>query len=119
MISIEQTLILSNRNRLLHQLETASGTLPQRMQHAVQDVAALGRLINNWVDKTAIQYRAAGMTIDEWYEDIQQWLQSNQFLIEEVEVIPQTDGSQMAIMHCHLSNEGIGKFVVIKFSLAR
>lgn len=119
MNTAEQTLILTQRSKILKQLAITQGTVADRMKGSVADVAALGRQLSTWVDITAIQYRNAGMEIDEWYDDIVQWFVANDFLIEEVESVPHKSGRSALSMHCHLSTSGIGRFIVIKFTMAK
>lgn len=119
MNSIQQTLILTNRNRILQKLESTEGTLQARMKDSTQDVAQLGGIISQWVDGLAIQYRDAGMDIDEWYDDVVQWFQKNEFLVEEQSASPQPSGRVQLKMHCHLSTKGVGRHVIIQFILIK
>lgn len=85
----------------------------------LDNVTALGLMINGWIDETALKYRTAGMSIDEWYDDIVKWFTDNLFMIEELETIEMASGRHKCIMHCHLFNTGLGKHIVIKFTLLR
>lgn len=119
MNSIQQTLILTTRSGILKKLESAQGNLQDRMKDSTSDVAQLGGIISQWVDSLAIQYRDAGMDIDEWYDDIVQWFQKNDFLIEEQSVDSQSNGRIRLTMYCHLATKGVGRHVIIQFTLMK
>ena len=119
MLNQQQTVILSRREDILTKINGGDGSLMDRMKSVVPDVQELGRLMNKWIDDQAIQYRTAGMELEEWYDDIVQWMQNHKFMIEEIEHEQQSSGFHKCIMHCHLSNEGMGRHVVMKFTLLR
>lgn len=119
MNSSEQNQILAKRDVILSQVNAATGTLADRMKGSINDVSILGGMLNQWIDMMAVQYRTAGMEIDEWFDDVMQWLQTNQFMIEEVDNLLQPNGRSMVTVHCHISNKGYGKHIVMKFTLIR
>ena len=114
-----QLQILQTREIILGQLEKSQGTLNERMKGSVDAVQNLGRMVNQWIDEMAVKYRSSGMELEEWFDDVVHWLQTNQFMVEEIESIPLPTGFDKCVMHCHLSNEGLGRHVVMKFTLLR
>lgn len=119
MNTLDQQALQSKREWILTKLASGTGEISHRIQQCIPDIAQLGKMLNTWIDNMAVKYRDSGMTIDEWFDDIQEWLQNTGFRLEELDNKPLPNGKVLVTMVAFLSGSGDGRYVMIKFTLIK
>ena len=107
MTEIQQR-IVELRSRILSDRSTPQ--IQVFLKKHQKELIDLGKLLQQWMDESAIHYKRNGMRMVEWIEDVTEWLKLQHF-----HIVPAVEGQNKSPVY--LNADGIGSLIAFSFIL--